>query len=487
MQFAFRRICSLISSDANRLKPCLSRHFSTFENFDAYPVSNAIWHSREVDMKDLGDPVNFFGRNRMFDSILYNKLVGRPKSKDGREINPYLAKIIKMNPRMVSEIFAYALRSLAVITVENHRMGVPLGAAVKLSNLRISYSHGKFVLLNILPKSPGYKGLTLQQRCNDWIAIRDLVKQLVEEVCGSGVQYPVDFAHWLEKLGEPQPQIFMILYHTVFLRSNARFYYHVSLDQFCRKEPRGKFNIIMNDSELRELLREIGDLRELLNLAELNEFLKCCIAGDDGTQAAASKYPKGGQPSNGTGQQGQAPPATGQQSQAPPATGQQGQAPPATGQQGQAPPATGQQSQPSQATGQQGQPAARGGQSQTFNSSNAPPQGQPSQAQGNSIPQGQALQTQDPYALLQQARLKGGHTLVAVHRNSPVHGCQKTCVGFSFIQRSMLNRGQLFRSSISRSFPSTIQFLSSSARKGFSINWTWSACLVRLGTHGNLQ
>ncbi|KAF7011804.1 hypothetical protein CFC21_026072 [Triticum aestivum] len=287
MQFAFRRIRSLLSSDAKCLKPCLSRHSSTFENFDTYPVSNAIWHSREVDMKDLGDPVNFFGRNRMFDSILYNKLVGRPKSKDGRKINPYLAKIIKMNPKMVSEIFAYALRSLAVITVENHRRGVPLGAAVELSNLRISYS-----------------------------------------------------------------------------------------------------------------------------------------CGDDGTQAAAAKYPKGGQPSNGTGQQGQAPPATGQQGQPPAATGQQGQPPAATGQQGQAPAATGQQGQPPAATGQQGQPpaatgqqgqappatgqqgqapqpAARGGQSQTFTSSNAPPQGQPSQAQGNSIPQGQAFQTQDPHALLQ--------------------------------------------------------------------------------------
>lgn len=41
------------------------------------PVPVNSWYSREVDEQDLEDPLLFFERNPIFDSILSNKLLGK--------------------------------------------------------------------------------------------------------------------------------------------------------------------------------------------------------------------------------------------------------------------------------------------------------------------------------------------------------------------------------------------------------------------------
>lgn len=111
-----------------------------------------------------------------------------------------------MNPSMLSKVAGTVFRSLGGIVVANHDKGIHLGAAACLENLRIAKSSGTCVLLNIKPRAPGRGGLTLQQRANDWLAIRDLVVRIVELTDGSAeANYPVDYLHWLEKLAEENP------------------------------------------------------------------------------------------------------------------------------------------------------------------------------------------------------------------------------------------------------------------------------------------
>ncbi|XP_040256584.2 uncharacterized protein [Aegilops tauschii subsp. strangulata] len=286
------QIRSLLTGSPSPRKPFLSRHVSSFPKWDCTPASNRSWHSREIDVKDLEDPISFYQRNPIFDNILTNKLVGRPTSKkDKTKINEFRAKICRMDQEILSELAAFGIRSLATGVLRHHVGGIHLGGSVNLSNLRICKSSGEWILLNTMPKE-STETLTLKHRSEDWIAIRKLVKDVVEAVCGSQIVYPVDFQHWLDQLAKPNPRIFLILYHTVFLRLNPRFYYHIQMDQFLRKEPNYIKHNLIDESELIEMLRNLGDLRGLLSFAEMHELLKSCMDHHDRAEPTAASESK---------------------------------------------------------------------------------------------------------------------------------------------------------------------------------------------------
>lgn len=246
------------------------------------PVPVNSWYSREVDEKDLEDPLLFFKRNPIFDSISSNMLLGK-KIKE----NSFWREILNMNQLMLSKVAGTAFRSLGAIVVDNHVRGVPLGAAACLENLRIAKSSGRCVLLNIKPRAPETEeGLTLQQRANDWLAIRDLIIRVVELTDGSAeANYPIDFLHWLDKLAEENPRLWLILYHPIFLSMNGRFSYRVAIDQLLKKEPQKSHEAVICD-----MLRKIGDnLGGLLSLIEKHELLNGVMTYSPRRPAATSK------------------------------------------------------------------------------------------------------------------------------------------------------------------------------------------------------
>ena len=233
------------------------------------------YFSRKTNPADLVDVIKHFQENPIFESILSNKLVGKATSSkasdkstasNAPQKNPFLEAISKMNLLMVSRAATVAFRSLPELYLENVLRGIFLGPRISLSNVRIHKPSGKFVFVDNeqgMPQEP-----PLAKHSGDLKGVAGFVREIIS-ILYPRITLPSDLSHWLTLLEEPEPTLYLIMYHPMFLSLKGRFLYHVVLDQATRKEFERGYQV-----GLMHILRKLAKFKGLFGLAALHEFLK---------------------------------------------------------------------------------------------------------------------------------------------------------------------------------------------------------------------
>ncbi|XP_044368044.1 uncharacterized protein [Triticum aestivum] len=235
---------------------CHGKSTRKFSEKASGPVTQRMQCAKKYDRaEDLVCPVQYFKEELGFlKSLDENELLGAAEKKGRSEVRMEVAR---------------AARSLPELILKRHAIGIACGDSLKLSNIRISRSIGKFVFVE--PPKPTDRCLRL---VDDFSRGADVLEELASSVLGPGARMPKVWDDFLDKLREQCPRVHIIMYHSLFLSLNLRYCLRVIVDQRFRKD----FGSLKKEQKdaIRKFIEKLGMTRkeDLPSLLLRNEFLK---------------------------------------------------------------------------------------------------------------------------------------------------------------------------------------------------------------------
>ncbi|XP_044445701.1 uncharacterized protein [Triticum aestivum] len=206
------------SSGFHRSSPLAAQRFGRSKRWIA--TSDGLPGEKMMLVNDLVCPVKYFTEEvpllEPLDDNILLKTVGGPR---GKTLVAWKAgKTIRSLPELIA---AYQLR------------GCTLGNRLRLENLKISRSSGRFVLIDTSEIGPTEKKGSFIQ---DWNLGGDVLDTIARRVLGVGTPYPKDLEKYINNMRSAEPKLWRLLYNSLFLSPEARYWLRVYVNQMSRED-----------------------------------------------------------------------------------------------------------------------------------------------------------------------------------------------------------------------------------------------------------